>query len=191
MTFSVVLCGSVPALAALIGLGGVLVTLYINGQRLARGRRRDLHGRGIRAALAYLEMPYAIRRRRHEAEHRSAERVRLTERFADVQAELAACQALIRADGQTEVAHAYDRLVETMRKIAGAEAARAWSEDPVQRDDQMGMGALHSTLEVVRKEKDRFVDIASEATQPWWGRQRRIGQAANSARRAPAQPGPG
>jgi hypothetical protein len=160
----------VPALAAVLGLVGVLITLVINGQRLERGRRRELHARGLQAALAYLEMPYAIRRRRNEPEQRSAERVRLTERFTEIQIELAACQSLITADGVADVAEAFDRLVEKLRRVAGAEAAKAWNEDPIERDDQMGMAPLHAALADVRAETDRFVAIASAAAQPRWKR---------------------
>ena len=170
MNLPMALCASVPALAAVLGLFGVLITLVINGQRLGRGRRRELHARGLQAALAYLEMPYAIRRRRNEPEQRSAERVRLTERFSDIQIELAACQSLIRADGVADVAEAFDRLVKKLRGIAGAEAAKGWNEDPIERDDEMGMAALHAVLADVRAEIDRFVAIASTATQPRWKR---------------------
>src|SRR3954463_12880469 len=57
---------------------------------------RILHARALEAVARYYEMPFLIRRRRHDEP--SAERGRLTERFADVQAELASCDALMRAD---------------------------------------------------------------------------------------------
>jgi hypothetical protein len=57
--------------------------------------------------MEYAEMPFATRRRRFEPEERSAERVRLTTRFSEVQAKIAACQALPAADGKPAVAEAY------------------------------------------------------------------------------------
>ena len=60
-------------------------------------------------------MPYAIRRRRHEAEPRSAERVRLTEAFTNIQAELASCEAVMRSDEDPLVRDGYAALVATPR----------------------------------------------------------------------------
>jgi len=80
-----------PTAVLIIGV----VTLLINGERAERRRRRELYARGLTVALAYAEMPFEIRRRRHEADQRSAERVRLASRFSEVQAELSVCHALI------------------------------------------------------------------------------------------------
>jgi hypothetical protein len=95
----------------LAGLIGVGVTLLVNGGRAERGRRRETHARTIEAVVAYLQMPYAIRRRRHENEHRSAERVRLTDAFSAIQAELASCEALMRSDKDPLVRDGYATLV--------------------------------------------------------------------------------
>src|ERR1700741_1960199 len=96
-----------PAIVLLVGV----VTLYINGERAERWRRRDLHARGMAAAIAYSEMPFAIRRRQYEAEHRSSERVRLTTCFAEIQAEIAICQALLESECDPRIASAYRELV--------------------------------------------------------------------------------
>jgi hypothetical protein len=92
-----------PAVALLVGA----ITLYVNGERAERRRRRELHARAMAAAIAYAEMPFAIGRRQHEPEHRSAERVRLTARFSEIQAEIAVCQALIESEGDANIAAAY------------------------------------------------------------------------------------
>src|SRR4051794_37378799 len=117
---------SVPNIVAdngpLAGLIGVAVTLHVNGTRAERTRRRELHARAIEAVVAYLQMPYAIRRRRHEPEHRSAERVRLTEAFTKIQAELASCEAVMRSDGDPLVRDGYATLVATLREHAGEQA---------------------------------------------------------------------
>jgi hypothetical protein len=99
----------------LVGLAGVTITLYVNGRRTDRTVRRETRSRAIEAVVAYQEMPYAIRRRRHEAEHRSAERVRLTETFTAIQAELASCEALMRADPDASVRDGYANLVARLR----------------------------------------------------------------------------
>jgi hypothetical protein len=51
-----------------------------------------LHARALEAVARYYEMPFLIRRRRHDEP--SAERVRLTERFADVPAGCASSGSL-------------------------------------------------------------------------------------------------
>lgn len=90
---------SAPIIGTIIAFAGVLLGLWVNGDRAERQRRRDLHARALAAILAYAEMPFMIRRRRHEPEHASAERVRLSDHFSAVKAELTTCQALLAADG--------------------------------------------------------------------------------------------
>jgi hypothetical protein len=116
---------SAPIGGAAIGLAGILIGLWINGGRTERQRRRDLHARALAAVLSYAEMPFMIRRRRYEAEERSAERVRLSTHFSTVKAELSACQVLLAADGDQGLSNAYETLVETARQTAGREAHEA------------------------------------------------------------------
>lgn len=149
----------------ILGLGGVALTLAVNGARAERDRRREVHARAIGAVVAYLEMPYAIRRRRNEVEQASAERVRLSDDFRLVQMELACCEALIRADPDLAVRDAYQRLVSTLRSLAGKEAASGWNTTPIENDDQMGMQDLHNTLKPVRLEQALFEEIAARSTQ--------------------------
>jgi hypothetical protein len=159
----------------IVGLGGVALTLGVNGARSERDRRREIHARAIGAVAAYLEMPYAIRRRRHEAQYASAERTRLSDDFRAVQHELTCCEAMMRADHDAAVRDAYERLVETLRRHAGGEAIRAWQSRPIERDDQMSMKELHSTLEPVRVEQRRFERISAGSTYTGLRLRRRVG----------------
>lgn len=129
-----------PAVVLLVGV----ITLYVNGERAERWRRRELHARGLAAAIAYAEMPFAIRRRQHEPEHRSAERVRLTTRFSEIQAEIAVCQALIGSEADARIATAYGELVDVTRRVAGAAAREAWEGDAIELDPDVNMPALKS-----------------------------------------------
>lgn len=149
----------------ILGLGGVALTLAVNGARAERDRRREVHARAIGAVVAYLEMPYAIRRRRNEVEQASAERVRLSDDFRSVQTELACCEALIRADPDLAVRDAYQRLVNALRSLAGGEAAGGWNTPPIESDDQMGMQELHNTLKPIRVEQALFEEVAAYSTQ--------------------------
>ena len=155
-----------PVAGAVIGLLGIVIGLWINGDRAERQRRRDLHARALNAVLSYAEMPFMIRRRRHESEERSAERVRLSTHFSEVKAEIATCQVLLAADGDQRVAGAYDVLVETARNTAGAEAHQAWIDDPIQTDAEMNMAALVDRLKPLRDGLGTFEGDLARATLP-------------------------
>jgi hypothetical protein len=87
---------SAPAIGALVGLAGVLIGLWVSGNRAERQRRRNLHARALESVFAYAEMPFMIRRRRHENGHRSAERIRLSDHFSGVKAEMGSCRYSLR-----------------------------------------------------------------------------------------------
>lgn len=158
---------------AAIGLAGVVGGLLVNGDRAERQRRRDLHGRCLAAALAYVEMPFTVRRRRHEAEHRSEERARISQHFSQVQAELATCQVLLRADGDDRLATRFDALVSTGRRVAGQEAHDAWNAPPVANDGDMNMKPLFDRLAPFRARLEAFEADLANATLPRRKRVRR------------------
>jgi hypothetical protein len=138
---------SAPAIGALVGLAGVLIGLWVSGNRAERQRRRNLHARALESVFAYAEMPFMIRRRRHENEHRSAERVRLSDHFSGVKAEMGSCQVLLAADGDESLSRAFEELVEVARATAGAEAHTGWTEEPISKDGQMNMGPLFDRMQ--------------------------------------------
>lgn len=149
-----------------IGLVGVALTLWINGARAERGRRRENHARAVEAVVAYQEMPYAIRRRRHEPDERSGERVRLSTAFSDVQAELASCEALMRADTDADIRAGFARLVAALKEHAGIAAKEAWGRPPITEDSEMSLGDVHIALEPVRAEQQRFEEAAARSSRP-------------------------
>lgn len=148
-----------------VGLIGVALTLWVNGARAERARRRDNHARAVEAVVAYQEMPFAIRRRRHEPDERSGERVRLSTAFGDVQAELATCEALMRADPDADVREGFARLVAALKKHAGIAAKEAWRRAPITEDSEMSLGDVHHALEPVRAEQQRFEETAARSTR--------------------------
>jgi hypothetical protein len=162
------LSGSISVVVALIGLSGVLWTLWVNGDRAERQRRRELRARALEAVLAYREMPFMIRRRRSEPEERSAERVRLGTRFSEVQAELATCENLLVADGPDWLAQEYLELVSIARSTAGREAHEAWKAGPITADVEMNMPDLFGRLKPLNDGVDRFREHIS-----WAGKTRR------------------
>lgn len=154
----------------MLALVGVAVTLFVNGAREERRRRRETHARALEAIARYYEMPFLIRRRRHDEP--SAERARLTERFADVQAELTSCEALIRADRDPAVRTAYTALVTAVRTLAGAQAASAWDTEPITSDAEMAMGDVTDALAPVRSARDTCERAMAQSTERNYRRER-------------------
>ncbi|HEY5342656.1 MAG TPA: hypothetical protein VIJ66_03250 [Solirubrobacteraceae bacterium] len=155
-----------PVAGAIIALAGVLAGLWVSGDRTERQRRRDLHARSLAAILAYAEMPFMIRRRRHEPEQASAERVRLSSHFSTVKAELTTCQVLLAADGDQGLAAAYDTLVDVARRTAGQEAHDAWEAPQIATDAEMNMGRLFDRMHDLRSQLDVFREDLAKATLP-------------------------
>jgi hypothetical protein len=153
-----------PGVALFIGV----ITLLLSGERAERQRRRELYARGLAATIAYGEMPFAIRRRQHEPDRRSAERVRLTVQFSEIQAELAICQTLIDAEHDAEVAATYRDLVEATRRIAGSASRTAWNDDPIERDPDVNMPDLAEELQPLAVHRQRFADALKHATRSPW-----------------------
>jgi len=148
----------------MFALAGVAATLLVNGARDERRRRREIHARALEVIARYYEMPFLIRRRRHDEP--SAERVRLTERFADVQAELASCEALMRADPEPDVRRAYAALVRTIRTHAGTQASSAWNTPPITSDAEMGMGDVMEALEPIEVARATCENAMARSTMP-------------------------
>jgi len=157
---------AIAAISALVGLFGVVLGLWINGDRAERQRRRELHSRALAAVIAYGEMPFRIRRRRCEESARSSERIRLSEEFSAIQAEIATCRVLLNADGDARIAEAYGHLVEVARRTAGAEAHQAWKEPAIESDTEMNMAQLFGRLAKLRSQLETFEDELARATLP-------------------------
>lgn len=150
-----------------IGLVGVSATLAINGRRDERRRRRDNHARAIAAVVAYGEMPFRIRRRRAETEHRSHERSRLSDAFTAIQGELACCEALVRADRDVDVRDAYEQLVRILRATAGKLASEAWNTAPIDADTAMGLPDVFDRPAPVRDGQQQCEAVMASSTRPW------------------------
>ncbi|HEY4280561.1 MAG TPA: hypothetical protein VGM91_20235 [Conexibacter sp.] len=164
---AVLLCGHslgdvVRDFGPMLALIGVGLTLLVNGSREERRRRRDVHARALEVVAQYYEMPFLIKRRRYDEP--SAERARLTERFADIQAELASCEALIRADRDWAVRSTYAALVKDLRHYAGEQASEAWKAPPIQLDEQIGMGSVVDTLKPIMTSREACENAMARST---------------------------
>lgn len=148
----------------MLALAGVAATLLVNGVRDERRRRREIHARALEAVARFYEMPFLIRRRRHDEP--SAERARLAERFADVQAELASCEALMRADPDPVVRRAYATLTRSLRTQAGTQASTAWNAPPITSDTEMGMGDIIEALKPIEAARKTCENAMARSTTP-------------------------
>ena len=101
-----------------------------------------------------------------EESERSAERIRLSEEFSAVQAEISTCQVLLNADGDARIAEAYGQLVGVARKTVGAEARRAWKAPAITTDAEMNMAELFGHLGWFRIELEAFEEELARATLP-------------------------
>jgi hypothetical protein len=164
MTISAPVAGA--GIGAIVGLIGVLIGLWVNGDRTERQRKRDLHARALAAILAYGEMPFMIRRRRFEEAEQSAERVRLSDHFSAVKAEVSTREVLLAADGDEKLAAAYAELVSVARSTAGAQAHAAWKEPAIRTDEEMNMGPLFDSLADFRTQLAAFEAALARATLP-------------------------
>lgn len=157
-----VMVSAVSALATVGISAGVaaavsLFALWVAGRRQERGRRRELWAAALAATMAYREFPYAIRRRRCEPEHRSQERVRLSEALRLVQQDLAEHQALMRIEDRGDVKDAYTRLMSETRKIAGGYMQSEWKADPIQSDSEVNTEEPFD-YSALAKDEDAFVE---------------------------------
>lgn len=121
-----------------------VLTLWVNGRRNERQRRRELYADAWAAVQAYKEFAFAIRRRNHKEPEE--ERVRISEALREVQKDLAYYDALVGRERSGAVAANYRVLVAKTREIAGGLMRDAWISDPITRDDQMNMPDVAQAL---------------------------------------------
>lgn len=164
LSFSVQIDG--PTVAAIVALVGALVGIWVNGDRAERQRRRALHARALKSVIEYGEMPFVIRRRRCEPEHRSEDRVRISDHFSAVKAEAESCRALLNADGDAQLARSFEALYSTARRVVGSEAHLAWKDEPVSADSEMNMGELYGRLSEFHGDLELFHGDLGWATLP-------------------------
>ena len=135
-----------------------------------RSRQRTLFAEAYQAYALYKEMPYAIRRRRHD--DLPGERVRLSEALREIQGKLSFCEAWIAAESDA-VGDAYSRLVAELRKVAGGAMREAWTAPPIESDADMNMPPLVIDLsalgpfELAYRESFR---AHLDKVAPWWAK---------------------
>lgn len=134
-----ILSGTV--LAAIVTAGtSAIVTSKIARQKSReeeRSRVRTVYAEAFQVVAAYKELPYAIRRRRHDQPE--AERFRLSEEARKIQERLSYYLAWTQGESAS-VGQAYGNLVNELRKVAGSACRQAWIDKPVETDADMNIG---------------------------------------------------
>jgi hypothetical protein len=142
-----------------------IFTLWVNGRRGDRERRRELYAGAWAAVQAYKEFAFAVRRR--DGDNAAAERVRFSEAMREVQKDLAYHEALIGRERSGRVAADYRNLVAKTREIAGGLIREGWNNPPVASDAEMNMPDVAEKLEPIKKFEDAYL-TAMQDDLAWW-----------------------
>jgi hypothetical protein len=124
-----------------------------------RARLRSAFAEAFEVVLRYKEMPYAIRRRRHDEP--GAERVRLSDQMLEIQARLAYFELWITGESAV-VGGAYSNLVANLRSVAGQACRDAWIADPAKRDEQMNIGPHVIDLSELQPYEQNYVQAVQQ-----------------------------
>lgn len=151
--------------AAVVSAAVGLITQYWAARLQIAARRRELYAKALEACVAYRELPYAIRRRRHDQPEE--ERIRLSEILRAVQQQLAFYTAWIESESP-EVAASYRVLIQATRRLAGSQMHAAWEAAAPRSDAQMNVAGIDYS-ELVSLETSYLTSVRDHLA-PWWTR---------------------
>lgn len=137
-----------------------IYTLWVNGRRTDRTRRRELYAGGWAAVQAYKEFAFAVRRRRHDEP--APERVRISDSLREVQKDLAYHEAMIGNERSGRVATDYRNLVVKTREVAGGVIRDSWNEPPITEDKQMHAPHIAQQLEPLKLFEDAYQEAVRD-----------------------------
>ncbi len=133
-----------------------------------RARQRTLFAEAYQAYAEYKEMPYAIRRRRHDDP--PAERIRLSEIVRDIQSRMTFYETWIAAESPA-VGVAYRALVTELRGTAGRAMQEAWKAPAITEDAGMNIPAEVIDLSGLKQRENEYTEVFQrhlERLAPWW-----------------------
>ena len=160
----------IAAITGAASLAALSINAWLTGHRDRVSRRRELLSKAYSSAVAYKEFPYVVRRRRASAPE--DERIRISTELRKVQEDIAFYSSWLTSESG-HVSRAYDRLVKKLREVAGVEIHRAWTQPPVQVDDEMNIGDID--LRALDAPEQAFLQEAADhlSTFPRWFRRLR------------------
>lgn len=144
--------------AALIALVGLIVTTLERRATERRDRRRSLYGGAYRAAVAWHEMLYRVRRRAEGSEQE------LVDRFHDLQEQFAYYRGWLSSESAA-LAESYRRLTDAVQDQTREPIREAWDQPPKPPDQQ----TEPATQVALPQEAELFLRDVREhlAWNPW------------------------
>ncbi|MCY4654071.1 MAG: hypothetical protein OXC95_13015 [Dehalococcoidia bacterium] len=155
------------AFTGAVSLFALSINAWLTGHRDRANRRRELLSKAFAAAVAFQEFPYVVRRRRSSSPE--DERIRISTELRKVQEDIAYYSSWLVTESR-HVAKAYDTLISELREVVGKQIRKAWTEPPVQNDDEMNMDDLG--LDVLKELEEAFLLEAADhlSAFPRWFR---------------------
>ena len=153
---TIIISSTVVAAIVSAGTSAIVTTLLAlkKAREEERSRVRTVYAEAFEAVAAYKELPYAIRRRRHDEPE--AERIRLSEHARKIQERLSYYQAWIRGESEA-VSAGYDTLVRQLRSVAGKACHDAWLAPARQTDAEMNMEVGTVDLAELKSYEDAYI----------------------------------
>ena len=155
----------VAVITGALSLAALSINAWLTGHRDRANRRRELLSKAFSSAVAYREFPYVVRRRRSGSPE--DERIRISTELRKVQEDISYYSSWLATESR-HISEAYDALVSRLREVAGTEIHKAWTEPPVQCDEEMNMNNLG--LGVLKEQEKAFLLEAADSlsTFPRW-----------------------
>ncbi|MEV0695835.1 hypothetical protein [Streptomyces sp. NPDC050388] len=150
-------------LAALV-TGLVVILQWRAGRRAQQqDRKQELFAAAYETCIEYAEMPYAVRRRRTDAE--ADERIRLSEQLREIQIKLARYEAWVRFESP-DVGSVYADLVRLTREVAGQSIKSAWLGTGAETDPSMIIPSSIVDLGELAAPRERYMAAVEAHLRP-------------------------
>lgn len=159
---SYVAAAATVAAAAIAAFGAVLI--HFLGQRKAvRDRKRDIAARGMADALAWLELPFRVRRRVNDE---PATVAALADRMHSLQESLLFHLSWLRVElpGAYE---AFQALVASAKDCAASPLSAAWDTPPASTPSAMNIGDLGIDRSAVNPQIEHFAATVRRELALW------------------------
>jgi hypothetical protein len=152
-----ILVAGIPAAAAIIVGALAALTAYLANKR---ENRRQLYSEAVKAAVAWEEMLYRVRRRAQDEERD------LVNRFHDVQSDISYYRAWVGSESK-HMQRSYDRLVRGVKKATGELINAAWADGVRPIPGNALQGEAQPDLSSV---VDAFLEDVRSQLSPWFWR---------------------
>lgn len=122
-------------LVGIAGAAGAILVALMGGIASGRARRREVHAAAMQTVIAWVELPYRIRRR---TSNDAGDLAELRELMHDLQERLSYYQALLAAESP-RLGKAFAATVDEVKREYGAWIREAWESPPVSDPSDMNL----------------------------------------------------